>query len=96
MPAYFVAIRRTTTDPDELKIYKSTAGASFAGRAFKQLVGSEDRVRVLAGLETEGLGVLEFPSFAEAEAWFDSPEFQESWKHLLAASDVEAFLVEGS
>jgi uncharacterized protein (DUF1330 family) len=96
MPAYFVAIRRTTTKPDELQIYKTTAGASFAGRPFRQLVGSEDKVRTLEGAETEGLGVLEFPSFADAEAWFDSEEFQTSWKHLLAASDVEAFLVEGS
>jgi uncharacterized protein (DUF1330 family) len=96
MPAYFVAVRRTTTSPDELKVYKTTAGASFAGRRFRQLVGSEDKVRVLVGEDCEGLGVLEFPSFAEAEAWFDSPEFQESWGHLLKASDVEAFIVEGS
>jgi uncharacterized protein (DUF1330 family) len=96
MPAYFVAIRRSTRNAEALKAYKTTAPASFAGRSFRQLVGSEDRVRTLEGLETEGLGVLEFPSFAEAEAWFDSPEFQASWKHLLEASDIEAFLVEGS
>ncbi len=46
MPAYFVAIRRNTTKPEELKIYKTTAGASFAGRTFKLMVDTECKVRV--------------------------------------------------
>ncbi len=37
--------------------------------------------------------MIEFPTFAEAEAWYDSPEFQEAWAHLLKGSEVEGFIV---
>lgn len=95
MPAYFIAVRRATRDQAELKAYKETAGASFEGVDFKVLVHSEAKLRLLSGEPTEGLGVIEFPTYADAEAWFDSAKFEAPWKHLLAASDVDAFIVEG-
>ena len=42
-----------------------------------------------------GAVIVEFPTFAEAEAWFDSPACQDALQHRLKGGDYQTFIVEG-
>ncbi len=95
MPAYFVAILRSINNADEMKLYKETAGKAMVGREFRLIVDSAGRVDSLKGGPITATGIIEFPSFAEAEAWYNSAEYQEALGHLFAGGDCETFIAEG-
>ena len=50
---------------------------------------------VLEGPEVEGVVILEFPSFDEAKAWYDSPAYREVREHRFRGADYRAVIVEG-
>lgn len=94
MPAYAIFIRDSLRDQAEFDIYAPKAGASTAchpvtPRAFY------GAVETLEGLNVEGAVILEFPTMADARAWYDSPAYQDALKHRKAAGDYRVFLVEG-
>ena len=45
--------------------------------------------------EVEGVVILEFPSFDEAKAWYDSPAYREVREHRFRGADYRAVIVEG-
>jgi uncharacterized protein (DUF1330 family) len=49
----------------------------------------------LEGNAPDGVVILEFPSVKDAQAWYDSPEYQAALPHRMKASDYRAFIVEG-
>ena len=77
MPAYVIA-DITITDPAGYEEYKRlTPGsiASFGGR----FIARGGQVDVLEGdWAPERLVILEFPSLEQAQAWYDSPGYQEA------------------
>jgi uncharacterized protein (DUF1330 family) len=94
MPAYMIFTREKTTDQNEMDIYGPMAGASLKGhpatpRAF---YGSFE---MLEGDPIEGAVVLEFPTMADAKAWYDSPAYQEAVAHRHAGSDYRVFIIDG-
>lgn len=95
MPGYVVSVRLSTRAPEELAEYARKSPASAAGRYMKRLATSTGRFRVLAGPQAEGMSILEFPTFEEAAAWFDSAEYQEALAHLLKGADYGMYLIEG-
>ena len=97
MSAYVVSIRLATKNPDELSVYaqKAPASGAAAGRAMRRLATSSGRIRALLGGVPEGVSILEFATFEEAEAWFESPEYQEAVLHLTRGADYQMFIVEG-
>jgi uncharacterized protein (DUF1330 family) len=95
MAAYYIALRRAMKNEDEMKTYLEKAPASVVGHPFKQLV-AYGRVRVTHGEDPGIVAIMEFPSFEAAEAWYDSPKYQEARKHLYAAADMQCFIVEGT
>lgn len=91
--AYLIA-RVDVTDTGEYAKYTArtpAAAAAFGGRflvragRFEQLEG-EGRSRNV---------VLEFPDFAAARAFYDSPDYRAILPHALAGSVREMVLVEG-
>ena len=46
--------------------------------------------------EVEGVVILEFPSFAEAKAWYDSPAHREVREHRFRGADYRAVIVAGA
>lgn len=94
MPAYFVAVRNAVNDADQMKLYSQKVGASFEGRAMKPLV-RYGKIRSTDGRPAEGAVIIEFPTFEEAEAWFDSPAYQDAVQHRFAGADYQTFIVEG-
>jgi uncharacterized protein (DUF1330 family) len=95
LPAYFVAVRSRIKDPAELKLYAEKSPSSAAGRSIKRLATATGRLRGTAGAIPDGASILEFPTFEEAEAWYDSPEYQEAVQHLFKGADYQTFIIEG-
>lgn len=94
MAAYIVFTREKLRDKAELDIYSPLAGASMAGHTVKahSVYG---KCETLEGAPIEGCVIIEFPTMAEAKAWYDSPAYTEARKHRFLAADYRAFITEG-
>lgn len=94
MSAYVILIRDKMIDADEFATYGQKAKLAREGHAItpKAFYG---RHEVLEGAEVEGAVILEFPTFAEAKAWYDSPAYQEALQHRLKGAEYRVLIVEG-
>lgn len=95
MPAYWVA-RARIHDPVEYKRYTDRVPAIVATHQGR-ILARGGRFRILEGPETFGrFVVIEFPTFAQAVACFESPEYQEAARfRRQGAGEVELVIVEG-
>jgi uncharacterized protein (DUF1330 family) len=94
MATYVVFIRESTRNPSELEAYQPKSEASLAGHPVKVLA-AYGRHEVLEGPEVEGAVIVEFPSFEEAKAWYESPAYREAREYRFRGADYRAFIVEG-
>lgn len=94
MPAYAIFIRERTRDQAALDVYSPLAGASLEGHTAKVLAAYGPQVTV-EGAESEGTVIVEFPSLAEAKAWYDSPAYRAAREHRFRGADYRALFVEG-
>jgi uncharacterized protein (DUF1330 family) len=94
MPAYFVAIRNAIKDPKEMEVYLGKARAAIAGHQFKVLA-LYGRIRSCDGPKTDGAIIKAFATFEAAEAWYDSPAYQEAVVHRFAGADYQTFIIQG-
>jgi uncharacterized protein (DUF1330 family) len=53
------------------------------------------RKEVVEGSDFEDIMMLEFPSFEEAKAWYNSPAYQAASEHRFKGADYHAIIVEG-
>ena len=96
MPAYWVA-RSKINDPVEYKKYTDLAGplvAKFGGK----VLARGGRYQIMEGPEKfQRFIVVEFPSFDQAVACFNSPEYQAAseFRRRNGAGEVENVIVEG-
>ncbi len=93
MAAYIVFTRESTQDPAELETYSEKVGATLAGHPVTVLA-AYGRHEVLEGPEVEGVVILEFPSFDEAKAWYDSPSYREVREHRFRGAEYRGVIVE--
>lgn len=94
MATYGLFIRESTIDPAELEKYTPKAMASLAGHPIKVLA-AYGRQEVVEGPDMEGVVLVEFPSFAEAKAWYDSPAYREAREHRFKGAAYRAVFFEG-
>lgn len=94
MPAYIVFVRDKTRNQAELDAYTPKAVASLEGHPLKMLA-AYGRHEVLEGPPIEGSVIVEFPTFAEAKAWYDSPAYREAREYRFRGADYRAFIIEG-
>src|SRR5215475_345336 len=99
MVAYIVFTRERTRDQAELDTYSQNVSASLTGHAVTTRA-YYGRQEVLEGAAVEGVVILEFPTFDEAKAWYDSPAYRSGSTDTKApttapssskASDAEEF-----
>ncbi len=95
MTAYIVAIRHNVTDPDEMKVYGSLAPAAGAKFPSKKNLAAYGKCEALEGPPVQGVVLIEFPTYEEAKAWYDSPEYQKAKSHRIKGSDYQFILFEG-
>ena len=94
MSAYFVAVRTAIKDGKEMETYGQKARKSMAGHHVKALA-AYGRIRSTDGPQTDGAVILEFPTFEAAEAWYDSPAYQDAIVHRFAGGDYQTFIIQG-
>ena len=94
MVAYVIFIKERTRNQQEVDRYKEMAPAALAGHpiTFRVAHGHKE---VVEGQDFEDIMMLEFPSFAEAKAWYNSRAYQEASEHRLKGADYRAIIVEG-
>jgi uncharacterized protein (DUF1330 family) len=95
MPAYWVA-RSRIDDPVQYKRYTDLVPAIIARHGGKVLARG-GKFRVMEGPDTfRRFVVIEFPTFEQAVACFESPEYQEAAAHRKAGGGiVENVIVDG-
>ena len=94
MSAFFVALRESVHDPEEMRMYAEKAGLSAQGHRLISRV-AYGRLRITEGELIEGAAVLEFPTFEEAEAWYDGAAYQEAVVHRFRGAKYRTFIVQG-
>ncbi len=90
--AYWIA-RVTVTDPDQYGKYASAAPAAFAR------YGARILARGGKSFQAEGEGrprnvVIEFPSYDDAVACYNSEEYQAARANRIGAGEAEIVIVE--
>ena len=95
MPAYWVA-RSRIDDPVQYKKYTDLVPAIIARHGGKVLARG-GKFRVMEGPDTfRRFVVIEFPTFEQAVACFESPEYQAAAAHRKAGGGiVENVIVDG-
>ena len=94
MAAYVVITREKTRDAGKLEEYKKLAPASFQKHA-ANIRAIHGRREVLEGPAVEDVVIIEFPSYEEAKAWYQSPEYQTASEHRFQGGDYRFVLTEG-
>ena len=49
----------------------------------------------LEGAATEGTVIVEFPSTADAKAWYDGPDYRKVREHRFKGANYHVILIEG-
>jgi len=95
MPAYWVA-RAKINDPATYRKYTDRV-PEIISRYGGKILARGGRYRIMEGPETfQRFVVIEFPTFEEAVACFESPEYQEASVFRRAGGVVENVIVDGS
>ena len=92
MPALWIA-HVTVTDPDAYAKYAELAGPAIANHG-GQFIARGGRYVQLEGQERPRNVVARFPSIEDAEACYNSPEYQRALDHARGASERELLIVE--
>ncbi|MBA8899608.1 DUF1330 domain-containing protein [Phyllobacterium sp. P30BS-XVII] len=95
MVAYIVITREKTRSPAHLESYKKLTPPTFQDHP-AIVRASNGRHEVFEGPDTEGVLILEFPTYAEASAWYHSPTYQAASEHRFQGADYRIILTEGS
>jgi uncharacterized protein (DUF1330 family) len=94
MPAYWIA-RSSITDPATYKKYADQVPAILKRHQGKVLARG-GRYQIMAGPQTfQRYVVIEFPTFEQGVACFESPEYQAASVFRDAGGVVETVIVEG-
>jgi len=94
MPAYIVLTRERTRNAEELAKYSELVTATLAGHPVKPRV-IFGRHQILEGASVEGMAILEFPTFEDAQAWYQSPAYRKACEHRHLGADFSCMIVEG-
>ena len=98
MTAYVIFIRDAPPhDPEGLAVYQKMNSANvpaYLAFGIKPLA-VYGATQALEGAAPDGAVILQFPTLAEAQGWYDSPAYQAALPHRRNASDYRAFIIEG-
>ena len=94
MATYMIFTRESTSSAEELATYSAKVPPTLAGRPMTPHV-VYGKHEVLEGPPIEGVVVLEFPTAADAKAWYDSPAYGEAREHRFKGAEYRVVMVEG-
>jgi uncharacterized protein (DUF1330 family) len=93
MPAYIIA-DVTVTDPEQYEEYKKFSTAAMQAHGVVVRVRGGNTVK-LEGREPGRTVMLEFPTLAAAQTFYDSPEYTRARNARDGAAVMNMFIVEG-
>jgi len=77
MPAYLIAEITDVSDPAGMEEYRSAVGATIDQYDGK-VIARGGKTELVEGAPYPGrIVIIEFPSFAQAKAWYDSEEYRQ-------------------
>lgn len=99
MPAYLIVFRETP-------VHDQAAVAEYSRRNMESAAEFRDnhgfaplvaygRMKPLEGPAPDGIVVAQFPTFADAVAWYESPAYQDALPLRQGAAEWRAVIVEG-
>lgn len=95
MPAYIIFLREgAVRDAEAFAAYRNSNREGPRDPNLTPLV-VYGALEALEGDAPDGVVVLQFPSVADAKAWYGSPVYQAAIPHRQRAADYRAFIVEG-
>ncbi len=94
MAAYIVLIRDRVRDPAGYAAYGAAARETLARHAAKPLAFTGP-VEALEGPPADGVIIIEFPTMAEARAWYDGPDYVAARQQRFASADFRVIMTEG-
>jgi uncharacterized protein (DUF1330 family) len=94
MPAY-VIVRVEVTNWEEYKEYLKVGPGTLAQYGGKFIARNGEKATLEGPEETRRLVILEFPSLAEAKAWYNSKEYQDAKKLRAGASIGSLVAIDG-
>ncbi|HET8692094.1 MAG TPA: DUF1330 domain-containing protein [Steroidobacteraceae bacterium] len=94
MKAY-VIVNVNVRDPERYKDYIKAATPTVAAHGGRYIVRAGRAERLEGDVDIHRLVVLEFPSFAQARAWYDSPDYREALAIRQSCATAELVIVEG-
>jgi uncharacterized protein (DUF1330 family) len=95
MPAYIIGIRESVHDPEEMKLYGEKTLPTLAGYDPKFLA-VYGKFKALENIDGDGAVIIEFATFEEAEAWYNSPAYREAMQHRHRGAKYRIFLTDGT
>lgn len=93
MKGYWIA-RVTVTDPDQYRLYAEATPEAFR-KYNARILARGGRFRQLEGDGRPRNVVIEFDSFEDALACYNSPEYQRARQKRLGAGEADIVIVEG-
>jgi uncharacterized protein (DUF1330 family) len=94
MPAY-VIVRVEVTDWDKYNEYLKAGPGTLAQYGGKFIARNGEKATLEGPEENRRLIILEFPSLAQAKAWYNSKEYQDARKLRAGASVGSLVAIEG-
>lgn len=94
MAAYVIFLVDKVRDADKLAEYRQKVRGALAGHNATMRV-LHGRHEMVEGPPTVDIGMLEFPTFEEAQTWYHSPAYQAVAALRFAGADSRAVIVEG-
>lgn len=94
MKAY-VIVNVAVRDPDRYKDYVQAATPTVAAHGGRYIVRGGRAEKLEGTIAVNRIVVLEFPSYAQARGWYDSPEYQAALAIRQSCATGELILVEG-
>jgi uncharacterized protein (DUF1330 family) len=95
MTAYVLCIREEAVrEPTEIAKYSAMNRAAPRDPNLKPLV-VYGATEALEGDAPDGIVLLQFPTAANAKAWYNSPEYQAAIPHRKKGADYRVMIVQG-
>ena len=95
MAAYLIALV-DVTDPEAYQEYATRAGAAAQRRGIKFLARGGRTVSLEGAPPPGRVVIIPFENMEAAQAWYDSPDYQEAKTFREGAAEAQFFLVEGT
>lgn len=95
MSKAYVIAQATVTDPDQYEKYKALAGAAVAHYGGRYVVRGGGTHLLEGDWAPPRLVVLEFDSLAQAQRFYDSPEYRAARAQRQGAATMNMLVVEG-